>query len=146
MTYSVVKYDYGRWDYLKEIDMYQCRERASVTVRDDKGMELTYTFLPGFRTDGGSVPNVFEWVIKGWYDDRPLTNLAFCVHDANYGMKYMSKELSDDLLRGMLRDDGHSRLVASTVCWCVKKFAKSHYGVDDLGNECFVQFGIKCKI
>lgn len=142
MKYYTSSYSYGRWEYLPELKLWTVRETASVTVRDQFGLTLKYQLLPGFRTDGGSVPGPFTWLIKGWYNDgsHNLTNLAFAIHDTNYALKLLSRGLSDDMLRGMLRDDDWSRVTAGTVCWAVNNFASRHYGTDDLENAAFVRF------
>ena len=38
----------------------------------------------------------------------------------------------------MLRDAGLSRFKASTVCWAVNNFAKSHYGLENDYNDCYL--------
>ena len=49
------------------------------------------------------------------------------------------------MLRSSLRDYGIDRFHASTVCWCVNTFAKSHYGIknDENDNYDFVEFDVE---
>ena len=135
---------FGRFDFLEEIGLYQEHEISYVNLEDEDGHQYHYDLLPGFRTDGGSVPKAFQWLIKGWYPDASwkscLTNLAFAIHDANYGCTYVSRKIADDMLRSMLRDAGWNRFTASTVCWAVNTFACLHYGDDDLENRDFIRF------
>ena len=91
-------------------------------------------------TDGGSIPKVFQWFAKGWSDDYKY-NSTFILHDALYGSELVHRDIADDMLRSSLRDCGIDRLHASTICWCVNKFAKNHYGrmKDDLNIAEFIE-------
>ena len=89
------------------------------------------------------MPKAFQWFIKGWTDDYNYNGI-YVLHDALYCTEYTSKEIADDMLRSSLRDYGLDRLHASTVCWCVNTFAKSHYGKenDENDNYDFVKFNV----
>lgn len=119
--------------------VYQATEDIAVSVRDDSDMYYTFSILPGFRTDGGSVPTAFTWFVPGWSDDNPIINMAYALHDGVYATACLPRPYADDLLRGTLRDAGLSRLRASTVCWAVNQFACRHYGTeyDTLGSGPF---------
>lgn len=142
MNYYVKKWVYGRWDYIPEIGLYQCRETARVSLVDGTGMRLDYTILPGFRTDGGSIPKMLQkpFGMKGWYEDgsHRLTNLAFVLHDSMYcGYGPLDKQRADKQLRDMLLADGWPAFKVETVYFCVRYFACRHWGTDDLDNEGF---------
>lgn len=119
----------GCWVKLPD-GRYQATDTITVNVRDQDRMVYEFTMLPGFRTDGGSVPWCFRWFAPGWTEDEPLVNLAYALHDALYASELLPRGQADDLLRGLLRDAGWSRVRASTVCYAVNKFAASHYGKD----------------
>lgn len=114
--------------FVKEGDLYVNKSSTYLNVLDEANNFYHFELFPGFITDGGSIPKGFQWFVKPWSDDNILMNLAYAIHDFCYGSECISKELSDDLLRSVLRDAGLSRLKASTVCFCVQKFAKRHYG------------------
>lgn len=110
--------------------LYQAADDIIVNVKDEFGFSYTFTILPGFRTDGGSVPAAFRWFVPSWDYDRPVINLAYACHDGVYATGCLSRAAADDLLRGMLRDAGLSRFRASTVCLAVNSFACRHYGIE----------------
>lgn len=114
--------------FAKVGSLYQAMHEIQVYVRGDNGMIYKFTILPGFRTDGGSVPKAFQWFVPSWSEGNVLINLAYAIHDLVYGAELMARSEADDLLRGMLRDAGLSRARASTVCWAVNTFACRHYG------------------
>lgn len=122
--------------WIKIGNIYQATEEITVTLRDETGMHYKWTLLPGFRTDGGSVPLAFRWFVPAWSDTVPLVNLAYALHDAAYGSGLMHRDIADDMLRGLLRDAGFSRFRASTVCWAVNNFAAGHYGVENDKYDC----------
>ena len=124
--------------WVKIGNLWQATDDIYVRLRDDSDMRYTWHLLPGFRTDGGSVPLAFRWFVPSWSDDNDIINLAYALHDAAYGSEFMHKDVADDMLRGMLRDAGLSRFKASTVCWAVNNFAKSHYGLENDYNDCYL--------
>lgn len=117
--------------YHIEDELYVLDKDLHVVVMDETGAVYTFTLYKGFRCNGGSVPKPFRWFMPSWDDKVPLLNLAYCLHDWLYASSMMPKEQADDLLRGLLRDAGYNRFHASTVCWAVNTFAKSHYGHDE---------------
>lgn len=110
--------------------LYQATDDIYVYVRDETGMHYEFHILPGFQTDGGSVPWCFRWFVPKWTEDNVTVNLAYAIHDGLYASELMHRSVSDDLLRGLLRDGGLPRYKASTVCFAVNNFAASHYGKD----------------
>ena len=137
---SFYNYKCSPFTWHKVGELYQIDNEFVITL-DDKEYKYILTILPGFRTDGGSVPKVFQWFIKGWSNDYRYNGI-FILHDALYCTEYTTKSIADDMLRSSLRDYGVDRLHASTVCWCVNNFAKSHYGRenDENDNYDFVRF------
>lgn len=125
--------------------LYQVDDRFDITL-DDGTHVYRITILPGFRTDGGSIPKVFSWFVKGWSDDY-IYNACFVLHDALYCTAYVTRYIADDMLRSALRDVGLNRFRASTVCFCVNNFASAHYGTenDENDNYDFVKYAVTVK-
>lgn len=108
---------------------------------DDKEKKYRFKLKKGLLTDGGSIPFMLRWFAKGWTNDYRY-NACYILHDGLYGSELLSKEQADDILRSSLRDCGLDRFHASTICWAVKTFAKSHYGrmKDDLDVASYIEF------
>ena len=68
--------------------------------------------------------------------------MAYALHDAAYASGILHRDIADDLLRGLLRDAGLSRLKASTVCYAVNQFAESHYQKDEYDTAKFIQLRV----
>lgn len=141
-TKSFYNFNCTPYKWHKVGDLYQVDDRFVITM-DDKEYRYSITILPGFRTDGGSIPKVFTWFVKGWSDDYKY-NATFILHDAMYCTAFVHRSIADDMLRSSLRDVGLDRFHASTVCFCVNKFASCHYGPenDENDNYDFVRFNI----
>lgn len=117
-------------------DFWQATDDIYVRLVDDTGLHYTWHLLPGFRTNGASVPWAFRWFAPQWSDDNPVYNIAVALHDAAYGSGFMHRSIADDMMRGILRDAGLSRFKASTMCWAVNNFAASHYGEEFDTYDC----------
>lgn len=117
--------------YHMEDELYVLDKDLHVSVMDETGAVYVFTLHKGFKCNGGSVPKPFRWFMPSWDDKVPLLCVAYLLHDWLYASAMMPKEQADDLLRGLLRDAGYNRFHASTVCWAVNTFAKSHYGHDE---------------
>ena len=111
--------------------LYVLDKDMHATVKDETGLTYTFTLKKGFTSNGGSVPWAFRWFMPSWDDDVPLLNVAYLLHDWLYASREMCKAYADDLLRSLLRDAGYNRFHASTVCWAVNNFARSHFGQDE---------------
>lgn len=129
----------GFRNWTKIGDFYQATDEIVCVVRDELALHYEFTLLPGFRCNGGSVPWCFRWFVPSWSSTNDLLNMAYALHDAMYCSGLMHRELADDMLRGLLRDAGLSRLKASTVCFAVNKFAESHYKKDEYDSAPFVK-------
>lgn len=142
MTKSFYNFTCTPYKWHKVADLYQIDDRFVMTM-DDKECKYSVTILPGFRTDGGSIPRMFRWFVKGWTDDYKY-NAAFILHDAMYCTGFAHRNIADDMLRSALRDVGLDRFHASTVCFCVNTFAAGHYGPenDENDNYDFVKFDV----
>ena len=119
--------------YHKEDGLYVLDNDLYVIVTDETGAVYMFTLYKRFKSNGGSVPKIFRWFMPSWDDNVPLLCIAYLLHDWLYASAELPKEQADDLLRGLLRDAGYNRFHASTVCWAVNTFAKSHYGKDEYG-------------
>lgn len=139
---SFYNYNCTPFTWHKVGDLYQIDDKFDITL-EDKSYRYILTILPGFRTDGGSIPKAFQWFIKGWSDDYKYNGI-YILHDALYCTEYTARTIADDMLRSALRDYGVSRFKASTVCWCVNTFACCHYGIknDENDNYDFVKFNV----
>lgn len=117
--------------YHKMDGLYVLEKDLHVTVKDKTGLTYMFTLKKGFKCNGGSVPVIFRWFMPSWDDSVPLLNVAYMLHDWLYASREMCKAYADDLLRSLLRDAGYNRFHASTVCWAVNNFARSHFGNDE---------------
>ena len=91
--------------------------------------------LPGFKTDGASIPKVFQWFLPSWDKENEMYNLAPTIHDALYankGFLIFDREQCDDILRGIWRDSGTGGFKAGLADKCVEWFAggSNHWGND----------------
>ena len=129
----------GFRNWTKIGDFYQATDEIVCIVRDELALHYEFTLLPGFRCNGGSVPWCFHWFVPSWSSTNDLINIAYALHDAMYCSGLMLRDIADDMLRGLLRDAGLSRLKASTVCFAVNKFAESHYKKDEYDSASFVK-------
>ena len=141
---SFSKYRCEDFEYHRVGDVIQVDTRFRISLEDSR-YRYTVTILPGFRTDGGSIPKIFGWFAKGWIDGNCRYNGCFVLHDALYATGYTSRAIADDMLRCSLRECGMDRLHASTICWAVNTFACRHYGPenDDQDNYDFVRFDVR---
>ena len=79
--------------------------------------------------------------MKSWNDKNDLYNLAGVVHDALYGNKgfgLFTRDESDAIFRGLLREAGCNRIHASIADFALSIAAKSHWGQDDLDSSKYV--------
>lgn len=127
--------------YLRSWDVYSWKELpdglfmltndADFFLDTDFGKRYVIHCRSGLVWDGASVPKPFRWYLPN-IDERNLVyTAAGLLHDCCYGGELLSKELSDDLFRGVLRDAGIPRRKASFAHLCVSVGAKSHYGKDN---------------
>lgn len=126
------------WEENKKEHIYTLKKDAQITLLINKNKvdaKYVFKFKKGFKCDGLSVPKVFQWFLKRWDDDNMLYNLAGVVHDALYGnkgFKTFTRDDSDAIFRGILREAGCNRFHASTADFALGIAAKSHWGDDDL--------------
>ncbi len=107
---------------------HQAVDEITVRFEGDDGLRYTFTLMPGFTCDGGSVPWCFRWFVPSWSKDNPILNIAYCLHDGCYSSECLSRRASDDLLESMLYEAGLSRFRATTVKYAVANAASKHYG------------------
>lgn len=108
---------------------------------------LSISLLPGYRTDGASVPWPFSYLVPKWRRGDDRYNAAPTAHDVLYllrgrvpvigsdkGMNF-SREEVDDILRGIWRCWGMSRFLAGAADKAVEVFAggDEHWGGDSYG-------------
>lgn len=118
---------------------WELTKTIKTTITDEYNEIFVITLYKGFRTDGLSVPKVFQWFLPQWDNKHPTYNLAGIIHDALYtrkGFYLLSREECDSVLRGLMRDSGISRFKAGCADKAVEWFAggKRHWGNDDFDN------------
>lgn len=129
--YSVISYTKeNTFNKINDV-LYECFKHTIVEIKYTDGSIHSFHIKPRFRTDGGSVPKVFEWFVKGWSKTNTLLNLAYVIHDGIYGSECETKEVADEILHSMLVQSGLSSFRASMVCFAVTNFAKKHYGIEN---------------
>lgn len=110
-------------------------------IKDNKEYILQVNLITGFRTDGASVPPVFNWFLPRWDNKNMMYNCGSIVHDCLYTMaglnNYFTRSEADDFLRGIWRCSGISRFKAGIADMCIGWFAggDEHWGDDDLDNK-----------
>lgn len=128
---------------LKKI-VYPCFVSV-VLEKDGKEIKARYSFRPGFKCDGISVPRLLRWFLKNWDNENPLYNLAGICHDYGYaarGFGIFSREEIDDIFRGMLREAGKDRRRAGMADIALRVFAGGHWGNDEYNCLPFASFEI----
>lgn len=126
-------WDYFDWKIDKKKQVYTLKKDSYIILNLDvngKKKYYQFTFKKGFKCDGLSVPKIFQWFLPKWNDKNMLYNLAGVVHDGLYGNKgfgIFSREDSDAIFRGLLRDSGINRFRASSADWILGIFACKHW-------------------
>ncbi|MBO7691355.1 MAG: DUF1353 domain-containing protein [Methanobrevibacter sp.] len=126
-------WDYFDWKIDKKKQVYTLKKDSYIILNLDvngKKKYYQFTFKKGFKCDGLSVPKIFQWFLPNWNDKNMLYNLAGVVHDGLYGNKgfgIFSREDSDAIFRGLLRDSGINRFRASSADWILGIFACKHW-------------------
>lgn len=101
----------------------------TVMKSDNANEKYTIKISKGAIWDGLSIPKMFRWFMPEIDYTNELYSAAGLVHDCLYASELLSKSISDDIFRSILRDAGMTRFKASTAHLCVKLFAKCHYGI-----------------
>lgn len=110
-------------------------------TQDGQPQNALFRFDEGFKTDGGSVPKIFQRWLPSWKDDDPKYNAAFLVHDFLYCTKgaygHFTRDEVDSIMRGILREAGMKRFWASAADFCVGLFAggENHWGDNSLDSR-----------
>ena len=125
-------------------NLWQATDDIYVRLRDDSDMRYTWHLLPGFRTDFGSIPVVFRWLVPSHSDTDDVLNIAYATHDAIYSSGLASREVADEMLYSMLLESELPRWKAKLVFWAVRNFASDHYDPehDKDDNDLFVELSV----
>ena len=123
----------------KENGVYTLTTPIKTTIADEENNLFVITLKKGFKTDGLSVPSLFQWFLPSWDKENANYNLAGIIHDTLYttkGSNIFCREEVDDIFRGLLRDSGISRFKAGVADKAVELFAggENHWGNDDFEN------------
>ena len=107
--------------------------------------------LPGFKTDGASIPKIFQWFLPSWDKKNGMYNIGPTIHDALYankGFLIFDREQCDDILRGIWRDSGIGRFKAGLADKCVEWFAggSNHWGNDSYNVKDLVKLKLFKKM
>ncbi|WP_405343532.1 hypothetical protein [Fibrobacter sp.] len=102
-----------------------------------------WTVEPGYVSNCGSIPWLGQKLlrVKSYDPKNPLQNAFFFLHDDLYqkkGYDIFSRDDSDALCRGGLREAGCSRFQASTIDFCLMIGACGHWGDNSYGNFDFL--------
>lgn len=130
--------------YFFKLDRYVYVKGSRYTKSDKKVRDfmLTCRFRRGFMSDGASAPDFAKKFVPDIKKGDDVYNAAPFIHDALYMLKgevngaKLSREECDDILRGIWRIAGMTRLVAGAADLGIQVFAGSsdHWGND--GNDC----------
>ena len=126
--------------WLNTSDSHVLQKSIRTVISDEHGNYYQIVLDKGFRCDGLSVPKIFRWYLPSWDKDNQLYNLSGSIHDALYTLKganIFTREESDDIFRGLLRDSGISRAKAGLADMAVGIFAGGdrHWGNDTWNNK-----------
>ena len=126
--------------WLNTSDSHVLQKIITTVICDEYNNYYQIILDKGYRCDGLSVPKVFRWYLPSWDKDNQLYNLAGAIHDALYtvkGANIFTREESDDIFRGLLRDSGISRAKAGLADMAVGLFAGGdrHWGNDTWNNK-----------
>ena len=126
--------------WLNTSDSHVLQKNITAVICDEYNNYYQIILDKGYRCDGLSVPKVFRWYLPSWDKDNQLYNLAGAIHDALYtlnGANMFTREESDDIFRGLLRDSGISRAKAGLADMAVGLFAGGdrHWGNDTWNNK-----------
>ena len=130
--------------YFFKFDRYVYVKGTRFTKEDGKTRDflLTCLFKKGFMTDGASAPDFAQSFVPNIKNGDDVYNSAPFIHDGLYMHQgcingaNLSREECDDILRGIWRISGMSRVVAGAADAGIKFFAGSseHWGNDS--NNC----------
>ena len=87
----------GVWDGI----MWELAEDWTIEFKN-KRVHLILTIRKGFRTDGGSIPKLFQNIIS----PLGVYLVAFLVHDALYATEYLPRSEADWILLEILQELG----------------------------------------
>lgn len=110
-------------------------------TKNSKQYVLKLNLAKDFRTDGASIPPIFNWFLPRWDNKNMMYNCGSIVHDCLYTYagidNYFTRSEADDFIRGIWRCSGISRFKASLADVCLAIFAggDEHWGDDDLDNK-----------
>lgn len=126
--------------WLNTSDSHVLQKNITAVICDEYNNYYQIILDKGYRCDGLSVPKILRWYLPSWDKDNSVYNLAGAIHDALYTLKganIFTREESDDIFRGLLRDSGISRAKAGLADMAVGLFAggDKHWGNDTWNNK-----------
>ena len=112
-----------------EDNLFRLTSDFSIVLKENNHNFLVkFTVSKGAIFDGLSIPFGLRWFLPVIDYTNDLYSAAGLIHDGLYASELVSKEIADDIFRGILRDSGISRFKAGCAHQAVMKFAKKHYG------------------
>ena len=130
-------------------DLWRLVKQVDCVVKTEKDGVLKFTMRPGFPTNMRSGSHAIDFIIPK-FNDNNLYNLAILVHDFNYtknryGENYLSRLLSDQLLREMIRISGTLNVLKRALMYrSLRLFGNSAYESENTGEyagaENFMEF------
>jgi hypothetical protein len=99
-----------------EGDLWEFLEPYTIEILTESGT-LKYNFEKGYQTDLGSIPRWLCSLIDNGSHDNTLL-VGYLCHDANFDLKTLSFDTTNDLLKQMIASDGY--LQSEAVYWGVE--------------------------
>lgn len=128
-----IAYKNGTFKYKKVDNHYELT--SDIEVIEQYGDYCIKTKVKkGYKWDGASVPKYLQWFLPSFDKKNELYNVAALLHDVRYGARgfcLVSREETDDMLRGAWRISGISRIKAGIADVALEKIAESHWGNDN---------------
>ena len=125
-----IRPDIPTWkEYMDRTDLWEIQYAMHIEIQSSLiPGTLVYDIRPGYITDFRSGPSIVNPFIPKIGDIKLA--MAWMIHDVNYH-GFLSKKLSDQLLREMLEHAGIGVFKRNAVYNAVKFFAGSHYNTLD---------------
>lgn len=125
-----IRPDIPTWkEYMGRTDLWEIQYAMHIEIQSSLVPgTLVYDIRPGYTTDFRSGPSIVNPFIPKIGDIKLA--MVWMIHDVNYH-GFLSKKLSDQLLREMLEHAGIGVFKRNAVYNAVKFFAGNHYNTLD---------------
>jgi hypothetical protein len=111
-----------------------CIKKFDICIsRDGEKTIHLFTFLPGFISDGASIPYAVTSIICEPWDSRYIT--SYLIHDCLYGTHYYDRKTADRWLSELLLNSGMSWWKCKAVYVAVDLFGEDAWNATDKHDE-----------